>query len=35
MKAEREKSVNEYEKRLSYCLPMVEALVQFSKNNNL
>jgi len=32
MKAEREQSVDEYEKRLSYCLPMVEALVQFSQN---
>jgi len=34
MKAEREQSIDEYEKRLSYCLPMVEALVQFSKNGN-
>jgi hypothetical protein len=34
MKAEREQSTDEYEKRLSYCLPMVEALVQFSKNGN-
>ena len=34
MKTEREQSVDEYEKRLSYCLPMVEALVQFSKNGN-
>jgi hypothetical protein len=32
MKAEREQSADEYEKRLSYCLPMVEALVQFSQN---
>jgi hypothetical protein len=30
MKAEREQSVDEYEKRLSYCLPMVEALTQFA-----
>ncbi len=32
MKREREQSLAEYEKRLSYCLPMVEALVQFSRN---
>lgn len=32
MKTEREQSLNEYEKRLSYCLPMVEALVRFSQN---
>jgi hypothetical protein len=32
MKTEREQSVNEYEKRLSYCLPMVEALTQFALN---
>jgi hypothetical protein len=32
MKTEREQSLAEYEKRLSYCLPMVEALVQFSMN---
>jgi hypothetical protein len=32
LKAEREQSLDEYEKRLSYCLPMVEALVQFSQN---
>jgi hypothetical protein len=35
MKAEREQSLDEYEKRLSYCLPMVEALAQFSKSRNL
>lgn len=29
-KAEREASADEYEGRLSYCLPMVEALVKFS-----
>jgi hypothetical protein len=32
MKTEREQSLAEYEKRLSYCLPMVEALVKFSMN---
>jgi hypothetical protein len=32
LKAERENSIREYEARLSYCLPMVDALVQFSKN---
>jgi hypothetical protein len=31
LKTEREQSVDEYEKRLSYCLPMVEALVKFAK----
>lgn len=30
MKAEREQSVDEYEKRLSYCLPMIEALTKFA-----
>lgn len=30
LKAERENSVEEYEKRLAYCLPMVEALTQFA-----
>jgi hypothetical protein len=32
MKAEREQSVDEYEKRLSYCLPMVDALTKFASN---
>jgi hypothetical protein len=32
MKAEREHSLDEYEKRLSYCLPMVQALIQFAMN---
>jgi hypothetical protein len=32
LKAEREASVDEYEGRLSYCLPMVEVLVEFSMN---
>ena len=32
MKAEREQSLDEYEKRLSYCLPMVEALTIFALN---
>ncbi len=32
LKLERETSVDEYEKRLSYCLPMVEALIQFAMN---
>ena len=30
LKAERENSAEEYEKRLSYCLPMVEALTTFA-----
>jgi hypothetical protein len=30
LKTEREQSVDEYEKRLSYCLPMVEALTKFA-----
>jgi hypothetical protein len=30
LKNERENDVDEYEKRLSYCLPMVEALIAFS-----
>ena len=30
MKTERERSLDEYEKRLSYCLPMVEALTKFA-----
>jgi hypothetical protein len=29
LKAERESSIDEYEKRLSYCLPMVDALIKF------
>lgn len=32
LKAEREASVDEYEKRLSYCLPMVDALTRFYMN---
>jgi hypothetical protein len=32
LKAERENSVEEYEKRLSYCLPSAEALTQFALN---
>jgi hypothetical protein len=30
MKTEREHSTDEYEKRLSYCLPMIEALTRFA-----
>jgi hypothetical protein len=32
LKQERENSIDETEKRLSYVLPMVEALVRFSKD---
>jgi hypothetical protein len=35
LKAEREASVREYEKRLSYCLPVVEAMVQFAATSGL
>lgn len=30
LKSERENSVREYEVRLSYCLPMVDALIKFA-----
>jgi hypothetical protein len=35
LKAEREASVTEYEKRLSYCLPMVDALTKFYLNGKI
>lgn len=31
LKSERENSVREYEVRLSYCLPMVDALIKFAR----